>query len=150
MTISQTKSCELCGIESSAISFRLSSSPDADSRLVVLRDAGIDRQARCFLMVLSARDSNHSAIYWTTGQNVIGFATCAKLKFVSPLCAHSAKSPTDLPISTNNRCFISTLTPECVFVDGRRPESMRLGGFEWTVKVGQALPAQPRRRGSCS
>jgi hypothetical protein len=34
--------------------FRLSSSPDADEKLVVLRDAGVDKRARCFVMVLSA------------------------------------------------------------------------------------------------
>ena len=34
--------------------FRLSSSPDADSKLVVLRDAGVDRHTHCFLMAFGA------------------------------------------------------------------------------------------------
>jgi hypothetical protein len=34
--------------------FRLSSSPDADSKLVVLHDAGVDKSSRRFVMVLSA------------------------------------------------------------------------------------------------
>lgn len=38
--------------------FRLSSSPGAESNLVLLRDAAIDQENRCFVMVLGAPVTN--------------------------------------------------------------------------------------------
>ncbi len=67
--------------------FRLSSSPDADSRLVILRDAGIDRLEHCFVMVLSAPGFEPLAAQGTTGCEI-----CAKWRSAFHYGERCAKS----------------------------------------------------------
>jgi hypothetical protein len=118
--------------------FRLSSSPDADSRLVVLRDAGIDRQARLFVMVLSAPGferlttvlANRSRYDWLRDmrQADVRVALWRGLRTIAEGLAQLHEQ----------QMLHRALGSDSVLLDAAvGPESMRLGGFEWAVRVGQ-------------
>lgn len=118
--------------------FRLSSSPDADSKLVVLRDAGVDRQNRCFVMVLSAPG-------FETLDNVLASRTrydwlrdMRQTEVRVPLWRALRELAQALAQLHQQQMLHRSLSASCILLDPAvGPETMRLGGFEWTVKVGQ-------------
>ena len=118
--------------------FRLSSSPDADEKLVVLRDAGVDKQFRCFVMVLSAPGfeslgrilENRARYDWLRDMRQPEVRV-ALWRAVREL-AHG------LGQLHLQQMLHRALSADSILLDSTAgPESMRLGGFEWTVKVGQ-------------
>jgi len=122
--------------------FRLSSSPDADEKLVILRDAGVDKRARCFVMVLAAPGfeplskllENRARHEWLRDMRQPDVRV-SLWRAVREL-AHG------LGQLHQQQMLHRALTAECILLDSAvGPETMRLGGFEWTVKVGQAFGA---------
>lgn len=134
--------------------FRLSSSPDAEARLLVLRDAGVDSERKCFVMTLSApgyetlRDilENRSAYDWVRDLRTPE----ARL----PLWRAMREIALGLTQLHGQQMLHRALATNAIYLDSAvGPESMRLGGFEWTVRVGQSavgpsireMPAAPEQ-----
>jgi len=117
--------------------FRISSSPGAELCLVVLKDAGIDKNAKCLVMVLAS-----------PGLTPLEMVLQERAK--TPWLFDLVNSATRLNVWRALRNLALGLTklheqhmlhrdisPRAIFVDSRLgPESMRLGGFELTVRVG--------------
>jgi len=123
--------------------YRLGSSPGAEEFLLVIRDAGIDLAARCFVMVLKApgydmlsealkrrkehdwlltREPRPRSLVW---QGLLNLANGLKLLH-------------DRHIIHRN------IDAETVFFDeSREAASFRLGGFEWSVRLGVPAASKP-------
>lgn len=123
--------------------FRLSSSPEAESRLLVLRDAGVDAENRCFVMLLAAPG-------YETLRQVLDDRS--RYEWLRDLRTPEARLPLwramrDLALGLtqlhDQQMLHRSLSSDSVFLDAAvGPESMRLGGFEWTVRVGQPTVAR--------
>jgi serine/threonine protein kinase/KaiC/GvpD/RAD55 family RecA-like ATPase len=127
--------------------FRISSSPGAELRLVVLKDAGIDRDAKCLTMVLAS-------------PGLVTLEALLQERVKTQWLRELADPATRLPVWRALRNLALGLTklheqhmlhrdisPRAVFVDPRLgPESMRLGGFELTVRVGSFRPEDAAAR----
>ena len=119
--------------------FRLSSSPDADSKLVVLRDAGIDKQSRCFVMVLSAPGFETLATILTNRARYDWLRDMRQAEVRVPLWRAVRELAQALGQLHQQQMLHRSLSAQSVLLDSVvGPESMRLGGFEWAVKVGQS------------
>ena len=122
--------------------FRLSSSPDADSKLVVLRDAGLDKQSRCFVMVLSAPGFEPLTAVLRNRARYDWLRDMRQREVRVPLWRAVRELAQGLGQLHQQQMLHRALSSDCVLLDPAvGPESMRLGGFEWTVKVGQSNPA---------
>jgi serine/threonine protein kinase len=117
--------------------FRISSSPGAEMRLVVLRDAGIDRNAKCLAMVLAS-------------PGLVPLDALLIERALTSWLRELANPSTRVTVWRSLRNLALGLTQlheqhmlhrdistRAVFLDPLLgPESMRLGGFELTVRVG--------------
>lgn len=110
---------------------------------MVLKDAGVDRDAQCFVMVLEA--PGHANI-----------ATALTERHRHPwLASRDARGRRDIWIAIERVASGLALLHEqqvlhrdvgaesLVFDDGGGPDSVRLGGFEWSVRLGRPLDADP-------
>jgi hypothetical protein len=124
--------------------FRLSSSPDADAQLVVLRDAGVDKDNSCFVMILTAPGFDRLSDFLQDRAKCDWLRDVKQTEVRLPLWRGSHSLAQGLAHLHQQQMLHRALTAEVVLVDAARgPESMRLGGFEWTVKVGQSPDIKP-------
>ncbi|MCX6624512.1 MAG: AAA domain-containing protein [Acidobacteria bacterium] len=122
--------------------FRLASLPEGDEHLVVLRDAGMDWTHRCFAMAmltpgLSLLDSvlsERTRYEWL--RDLTNQAVRAELwRGIRRLAL-------GLIQLHQQQMFHRAVSARCVLVDPERgPSTLRLGGFEWTVRLGDTLRA---------
>jgi hypothetical protein len=124
--------------------FRLSSSPDAEARLLVLRDAGVDSENKCFAMLLAAPG------YETLESVLETRARCDWLRDLRtvdarlPLWRAARNLALGLTHLHDQQMLHRTLSADAVYLDTAvGPETMRLGGFEWTVRIGQPALGSP-------
>jgi hypothetical protein len=118
--------------------FRLSSSPEAESRLLVLRDTGVDSEHKCFVMLLAAPG-------YETLETVLGARShCDWLRDLRsaearlPLWRATRNLALGLTQLHDQQMLHRALSADAVYLDQAvGPETMRLGGFEWTVRIGQ-------------
>ncbi len=121
--------------------FRLASLPDAEEHLVVLKDAGIDTNRKYFVMALMAPglrqldDLLREKVKCDWLQNVRS----------SPVRAELWRGLRRLALGLvqlhQEQMLHRAISPRSVFVDrDRGPSTMRLGGFEWTVRLGGSTP----------
>lgn len=123
--------------------FRFTSSPEAESHLVTLRNAGIDLHNSCFLLVLTAPGltplhtllQNRLQVEWLRDirrPDIRKDAWRAIRHLASGLALIHAQQMIHGAISTYS-----------VFIHAQGgPQSMRLGGFEWAIRVASPA-AQP-------
>jgi hypothetical protein len=124
--------------------FRLSSSPDADAQLVVLRDAGVDKENSCFVMILMAPGFDRLSDFLQDRAKCDWLRDVKQTEVRLPLWRGSHSLAQGLAHLHQQQMLHRALTAEVVLVDAARgPESMRLGCFEWTVKVGQSPDTTP-------
>jgi hypothetical protein len=121
---------------------RVASSPRAESSLVVLRDAGVDPATRHFVMALSAKG-------FTPLEAV--FQNRARYDWLRDLRQSSVRAglwrgvrilAQGLMQLHQQQMLHRAILASSVFVDpDEGPETMRLGGFEWSVRVGSPASA---------
>lgn len=120
--------------------YRLSSSPGANDSLLVLRDAGVDRDMGCFVMALEGEGykrladvfSRRSQFPWLSNQDV---------KARSELWAGLLRMAEGLQLLHNQQMLHRNVGVQTVFFhEYLGVESLRLGGFEWSMRL--HLPAQ--------
>ncbi|RST13544.1 hypothetical protein E2C00_08730 [Streptomyces sp. WAC05374] len=123
--------------------YKVASSPRSDEALVVLKDAGLDREHHCFVMVLEApgyervadalrRPSRYS---WLSSRG-----TAAREQMWLGL----ARVATGLHLLHERQVLHRGVDVDSLFfAEDAGPESLRLGGFEWSVKLGRPVGSQP-------
>jgi len=135
--------------------FRLASLPESDEHLVVLRDAGIDWTHKCFAMVMLAPGlalletavADPSKYAWLRNRKDLGIR--------AEIWRGIRRLALGLIQLHEQQMFHRALSANSVLVDPERgPSTFRLGGFEWTVKLGEDLqvgsPGAPVTAGTYS
>jgi hypothetical protein len=123
--------------------YRVASTPGAEDSLVVLKDAGLDREARCFVMALDApglRTLTH------------GLAQRARHPWLARVEAEPRaelwealeRVARGLWLLHQQQIIHRNLTADSVFFDEQiGASSVRLGGFEWSIRLGVPATKDP-------
>lgn len=127
--------------------YRLSSSPGAEECLLVVKDAGLDRKNECFVMVLMARGSdyfrltealrNRKEYSWLSNREADSRARLWRgLKQVA----------LGINLLHSQAILHRNVDAENVyFHPDSDPTTFRLGGFEWSLRIGeQRIGTLPR------
>lgn len=123
--------------------YKLGSSPGADDSLVVLRDAGLDRDSRCFVMVLEAPG------YVPLGEALSRRARYPWLSNSGPAARRELwlaleRIAVGLDLLHERQVLHRNVGVEALFfAEEEGSESLRLGGFEWSVRLGRPLGGDP-------
>jgi len=126
------------------VMYRLSSSPGAEVRLVVMKDAGIDSDKHAMILVYEGcgygtfadmlKGRKHSAsTHWLSFKKLKNSSARQELWYALLRLAQGLKSLHDQKLIHRN------VTPEAIWgqtEDG--PESLRLSGFDWSARIGHA------------
>src|SRR5208337_2333674 len=128
------------------ILYRVSSSPGAEDSILILRDPRLDREARCFVMVAEAVGS--------AGYTPLAEALAHRERY-SWLCNRDTEARCDLwqglkriadglQLLHDQNTLHRNLGVEAVFFNPQEgTDSLRLGGFEWSIRLGQPVPRPP-------
>jgi DNA polymerase III delta prime subunit len=122
--------------------YRLSSSAGAARSLVLLRDAGVDLDASAFVMVLRAPGQNvvrlndalrgNAALYPANVDARLG--TWRSLQRLAD----------GITLLHRQQILHRNVSPEVVFLDpSGGMDNLRLGGFEWSTRVGMSAGRRP-------
>lgn len=126
--------------------YRVSSSPGAEESLLVIRDAGLDHTYKCFVMVMQAVETSG---YQTLQQAVLHRAEYPWLSNVSvdarrQLWMGLKQIAQGIQLLHSQTMLHRNVDVENVFMNpDRGPSSFRLGGFEWSVRIGELHLGQP-------
>jgi serine/threonine protein kinase len=127
------------------ILYRLASTPEAERRLVTLIDAAVDRDAQAFVLALKVPGldrlsdvlTDRRRYGWVSDMNDVSKRVAlwrGALRLIEGL-AHVHRF----------RSVHRAIKLENVFLDSRRgPDSLRLGGFEWSVRLGDRMSDESR------
>jgi hypothetical protein len=116
--------------------YRVGSSPGAEDTILVLRDAGVDRDARCFVMALEA-----------PGYETLAGALTrrAEVAWLSPRDVRARRAlwtglqglASGIRLLHDQYILHRDVSAETVFFSSQLgAASLRLGGFEWSVRLG--------------
>jgi hypothetical protein len=123
--------------------YKVGSTPGADDALVVLKDAGLDRDAHCFVMVLEAPGyeslapalTNRAAHAWLHQRDASGRGD---------LWSALGRVASGLSLLHEQKVLHRDVSVEALlFSPEEGTTSLRLGGFEWSVRLGRPLDADP-------
>ena len=123
--------------------YRVGSSPGADRTILVIRDAGIDKHAHCFAMVLEAPgyDSLAEALR-DRGQT--DWLRTRDLQTRRSLWSGLALLVDGIALLHEQQIIHRDVRPETIYLAGDLgPSSLRLGGFEWSVRLGRPATNVP-------
>lgn len=130
------------------IMYRVGSSPGADQSVLVIRDAGVDRENQCFVMVPEAQGSGYKTLAgalaerknfaWLQSRNVHRDMAARHQLWLG--FQHLANG---LRILHEQHVLHRSVNPEAVFF---HPElgtsSFRLRGFEWSLRLESRHPTR--------
>jgi serine/threonine protein kinase len=127
--------------------YRVRSTPGSEQSLLQLHNVGIDHQVRHFVMVFktegldalsSVLSKDRSAFTWLSGQPRARRELWQMLGNIAD----------GLDLLHEQQVVHRCVSPDSVFLEpGEGPESCRLGGFEWSVRLGQPAVGQASRKG---
>ena len=123
--------------------YRIGSSPGAEETVLVLRDAGVDRESRCFVMVLRTTG------FVTLADALQGNTQQRWLPDRGPRGRREIWSALELLVDGlrllhDQQVIHRNVRAETVFFDEHLAlPSMRLGGFEWSVRLGVPVNTDP-------
>lgn len=119
--------------------FRLASLPGAEEHLVVLRDAGVDKENGHFVMALSAPGLMPLAIPLKERARCDWLRDHKNPSTRRELWSGLRRLANGLVQLHEQQMIHRAISADTVLVDNKAgPSSMRLGGFEWTVRIGSA------------
>ena len=116
--------------------YRVCSSPGAEDAILVLRNAGVDLDNCCYVMVLEAPgyESLDSAI---THRRQIPWLDNRDPKLRRDLWTSVQKLASGVQLLHEQQTLHRNLQPAAIFYNGELgARSMRLGGFEWSIRLG--------------
>jgi hypothetical protein len=116
--------------------YRVGSSPGAEDSILVLRYAGVDREAHCFVMALEA-----------PGYEILAGALARRAEFawLSPREPQARRAlwlglqrlASGIRLLHEQSILHRDVSAETVFFNSQLgAESLRLGGFEWSIRLG--------------
>ncbi|MFE3125231.1 AAA domain-containing protein [Streptomyces hydrogenans] len=126
--------------------YQVRSSPGSERSLLQLHNVGIDHEHHCFVMVfeteghdtLASLLSEREKHSWLSGRPTDRLTLWRML----------ARTAEGLDLLHRQQVVHRSVSPETVFLDPDvGPESARLGGFEWSVRLGRPATAARARRG---
>ncbi len=121
--------------------FRLASLPEGEEHLVVLRDAGVDKANRCFAMALNAPGLVPLSVPLASRTKYDWLKDLKNQTVRAELWRGIRRLALGLIQLHQQQMFHRAISARTVFVDpGRGPSTLRLGGFEWTVRLGDGQP----------
>ena len=123
--------------------YRVGSSPGAEGAILVLRDAGVDLENRCFVMVLEAPgyESLSSVIRHRT--NVQWLAT-RDSQVRRALWASVLRLASGVHLLHEQHILHRNIGADAVFFNSQlAADSFRLGGFEWSVQLATPSTMSP-------
>jgi serine/threonine protein kinase len=122
--------------------YRLSSSPRADDSLLTMKDAGVDESDHAYVMVLRGKDF-HS--YETLGRALADrtrYPWLQRKSFEDPQSRYRLwqgihRIASGIELLHSQDIMHRNVGAETVYFDpAQGPESWRLGGFEWSLRLG--------------
>ena len=123
--------------------YRVGSSPGADATMLVIRDAGVDSSSRCFAMVLegpgyeSLRDVLHD-------RRRVPWLDTRTPEARRALWTSLATLAEGIVLLHEQHILHRDVSAETVyFSSDLGPGSLRLGGFEWSVRLGRPAANSP-------
>ena len=122
--------------------YRVASAPGADESILVIRDAGLDRSAKCFVMVLEAeRSSGYERLSAAlANRNAHPWLRVSDLTARRDLWRALRRLAGGIALLHEQNTLHRNIEAEQVyFSTDTGVESFRLGGFEWSLRLG--LPA---------
>jgi hypothetical protein len=134
------------------ILYRVSSSPGAEDSILVLRDPRLDREVRCFVMVA---ESVPSAGYTPLAEALRhrdrhGWLSNGGTEDRWNLWQGLKRIADGLQLLHDQNTLHRNLGVEGIFFNPQEgADSLRLGGFEWSIRLGQPVPGAPWRAGPC-
>ncbi|MBD1939065.1 AAA domain-containing protein [Microcoleus sp. FACHB-68] len=133
--------------------YRLSSSPGAEESILTLYDAGIDRDCRAFVMVLNSDCNGYEtlATAFTNRQdprwqkcNWLQINQIKKAEVRQQIWQGLRQIATGIELLHRQQVIHRNICAENIyFAENQGPDSWRLGGFEWSVRLGNASHNSP-------
>lgn len=121
--------------------FRLASLPKSDEHLVVLKDAGIEKDHHCFVMAMMAPGLQPLQDLLLNRAKCDWLRNAANESVRADLWRGVRRLARGLIQIHDQQMLHRAIDGLAVFVDREEgPSSMRLGGFEWTVRLGGTPP----------
>jgi len=123
--------------------YRIGSSPGAEDTVLVLRDAGVDREARCFVMALQTTG------FVTLADALADRASWPWLSNAGPAARRDLwialeRLADGLQLLHDQQVIHRDLRAETLYFDNHVGlPSLRLGGFEWSLRLGVPVTADP-------
>lgn len=127
--------------------YRVASAPGADQSILVIRDAGLDRTANCFVMVLEAERSGGYERLSVALRNrkAYPWLRMADLSARRGMWRALGKIAAGIALLHEQNTLHRNIEAERVyFSPDTDVESFRLGGFEWSVRLGLPATGSPR------
>jgi len=127
--------------------YRLGSSPGSEKSILVLRDAGVDSESRCFVMVLhsSARGYTSLETPLATRADNAWLSAGEPLGRRRELWRGLQQVLQGVRLLHDQNMLHRNLGAAAVFCDTDiGPQSFRLGGFEWSLRLGVPATDSPR------
>ena len=123
--------------------YRVGSSPGADDAILVIRDAGVDKDAHCFAMVLEA-PGYESLANVIRERPQIPWLQTREIQTRRSLWTGLARLADGIIILHEQHILHRDVRPETVYLSSDLgPSSLRLGGFEWSVRLGRPASKVP-------
>jgi hypothetical protein len=119
--------------------YRVASAPGADQTILVIRDAGLDRIAHCFVMVLEAE---HSGGYQPLSaalakRSLFPWLRITDLGIRRDLWSALGKLADGIALLHEQNILHRNIEAKRVYFNqDTGVQSLRLGGFEWSVRLG--------------
>ena len=127
--------------------YRVRSTPGSEDSLLQLHNVGIDHDERCFVMIFqteglrtlaSILDGDRSQYSWLSGR------PAARRELWQML----GRMADGLALLHEQQVIHRNVSPDSVFLEpGDGPESCRLGGFEWSIRLGRPAGGHATRAG---
>ncbi|HZP75413.1 MAG TPA: AAA domain-containing protein [Pseudolabrys sp.] len=126
--------------------YRVASAPGADQSILVIRDAGLDRRARCFVMVLEAELAGGYERLSTAlaNRNAFAWLRTTDIAVRRDLWRTMARLADGIALLHEQNTLHRNIDAEHVYFSSDiGVESFRLGGFEWSLRLGVSAAGAP-------
>ncbi|MCG8923207.1 AAA domain-containing protein [Lentzea sp. CC55] len=123
--------------------YKVASSPRSEESLVLLKDAGLDPDYQCFVMVLEAvgYDRLAEALQRRPAHSWLSDRGASARR---EIWGGLGRIATGLNLLHERQVLHRGVDVDSVYFDqDQGPESFRLGGFEWSVKLGRPVGSKP-------
>lgn len=126
--------------------YRVSSTPGADGKILLLKDAGLDEEAKCFTMLLEAQDLSEYTLLsdFFSYRDSEGWPNLTRTEERVEIWRAFRRIAEGLIILHNQNIIHRNVRPKFLYLDRHVGiPSLTLGGFEWSIRVGVPSGAAP-------